>query len=147
MPAFSIRVEPGASPGESRSLFASSHIQHVSILAEKRVHPLQPFTVELLSSSSSSSSCSSCSSSFLFFFLKILFISLREREKEKAQMGRRGRERSRPLLSREPDVGRHPRNLGSWPKPKADAQLHEPPRHPHPLFSCFIYCRMSPFTQ
>ena len=33
-------------------------------------------------------------------------------------------------LSREPDLGLDPRTLGSWPEPKADAQLIELPRVP-----------------
>jgi len=47
------------------------------------------------------------------------FIYLFKREHEQRQRESRGR--SRPLLSREPDAGLHPRTLRSWPEPKADA--------------------------
>ena len=52
-----------------------------------------------------------------------------EREQaERAAGGRIGR-RGSPR-SRKPNLGLHPRTLGSWPEPKADASLIEPCRQP-----------------
>ena len=74
---------------------------------------------------------------FSFFFFKILFIYLRwgerEREREHISGGGRGTEgkgEAGSMLSREPNVGLDPRTPRSWPEPKADALLTEPPRCP-----------------
>jgi len=62
-------------------------------------------------------------------FLKILF----ERESTCMRACTRGTERggeTGSLLSREPSAGLDPGALGSWPEPKADIELTEPPRRP-----------------
>ena len=51
-------------------------------------------------------------------FLKILFINLWDTHRERGRDTDRGRSR----LHAEPDVGLHPRTLGSCPEPKTDAQ-------------------------
>ena len=43
---------------------------------------------------------------------------------------KREREKQTPPPSREPNVGLEPRTPRSRPKPKADAQLTESPKHP-----------------
>ena len=55
---------------------------------------------------------------FCLFVLKILFIYLRK--KERAQSGGAAEEGEAGSLSREPNMGIHPRILGSGPEPKAD---------------------------
>ena len=49
-------------------------------------------------------------------------------EVESQEGGQREREKQAPP-NREPDVGLNPRTPRSWPEPKADASLTEPPRH------------------
>ena len=73
---------------------------------------------------------------FFFFFIlfKILFIWERERKStscggEAKEWGEAGSQRCR-----EPDVGLNPRTIGSWPEPKAAAQMTEPLRCPVLLF-------------
>ena len=67
---------------------------------------------------------------FGFFFFKILFIYLSERERAHKQGERQAEGEAGSLPSKEPNEGLDPRTLGSRPKPKADAQLTEPPRCP-----------------
>ena len=70
-----------------------------------------------------------------FLFLKILFI-IHERERERERQRHRQREKQIPC--REPNVGLHPRTLGSCPEPKTDAQ---PLSHPDvPLLKSLKIC-------
>ena len=62
------------------------------------------------------------------FFLKILFSYLTEKEHKQGEQKAEREGEADSLLSREPDAGLHPRVLGSWPEPKADAS--EPSRRP-----------------
>ena len=52
-----------------------------------------------------------------------------EREREKTQKGGTAEGEAGTPLSREPDMGPHPRTQGPPPELKADAHLIEPPRH------------------
>jgi len=61
-----------------------------------------------------------------FSFFKILFICQSEHKQGERQA--EGEAGFPP--NKEPDAGLHPRTLGSWPEPKADAQLTESSRHP-----------------
>ena len=56
------------------------------------------------------------------------FICSFDREREKSQKGGTAEGEAGTPLSREPDVGPHPRTQGPGPELKADAQLIEPPR-------------------
>ena len=62
---------------------------------------------------------------FYFFPLKILFIHLLERDRDQESKHKQGEQQAEAeagtLLSKDPNVGLHPRTLGSWPEPKADA--------------------------
>ena len=67
---------------------------------------------------------------WVFFFLKILFIHERHGMRER----QRHRQREKQAPCREPDVRLDPRNPGSHPEPKADAQLLSHPGNPGILF-------------
>ena len=68
------------------------------------------------------------------FFLKVLFIYLREG----TQAGGVGEEEAGFQWSREPNVGLHPRTLGSCPEPKADAQQLSLPGVPDNPFNVLL---------
>ena len=66
----------------------------------------------------------------LTFFFGIVFIYLTEREQEQGEQQVEADGEAGSPLSREPDVGLHPRTSRSQPQPKADIQPPEPPRCP-----------------
>ena len=68
--------------------------------------------------------------SFFFFFFRFYFIHKRHTETD------RDRQREKQAPYGEPDVGLHPRTLGSRPEPKADAQ---PLSHPGTLSVILIF--------
>ena len=68
------------------------------------------------------------------FFLRFQFLFERKRERLRNSMiwGRGRGTSSLPAEQRALwGAGLHPRTLGPWPRPKADAQPTEPPRCPH----------------
>ena len=72
----------------------------------------------------------SCMGAFFFFF-KVLLIYLKWKEQTgKHEQGGEGEGETDFPLSRGTNAGLHPRTLRSWPEPKADGQLTEPPRCP-----------------
>ena len=58
----------------------------------------------------------------LYYSQHIVYLFDRERERERAQAGgaAEGEGEAGFPLSREPNMGLDPRNLGSYPEPKAD---------------------------
>ena len=84
----------------------------------------------------------------LFFFFKILFIYSWETQRER----QRHRRREKQAPCGEPEVGFHPRTLGSWPEPKADTQPLSHPNASNFIFTiyilymtCFIYVNIDSF--
>ena len=74
---------------------------------------------------------------FCFFFLRY-YLFIWQTEIISRQRGRRGGGEAGSPLSREPNAELHPRTLGSWPEPKAEA--FNPLSHPGALRSIlYIY--------
>ena len=76
---------------------------------------------------------SSVSLLFCHYFKYFVYLTYRKRMHKQGEQEAEGEgqgEAGSPL-SREPDAGLNPRTLGSWPEPKANAELIEPPRCPH----------------
>ena len=72
-----------------------------------------------------------------YFFIEFMYWFERQREIERAWAWGWWREAEGEAdspPSREPNVGLHPRTLGSWPEPKAEAYPTEPPGRPHPIY-------------
>lgn len=69
---------------------------------------------------------------YFFFFNLIGTDQVRKRQRESPSTSQEtaGRGEAGSPLNKEPDVQLDPRTPGSWPKPKADAQLSEPPTQP-----------------
>ena len=75
---------------------------------------------------------------FLIFFNIYSFLRQRETEHEQGRGRERGRHRipnrlqapGSELSAQSPMQGSNSRTARSWPEPKSDAQLTEPPRHP-----------------